>query len=469
MFYTIPTPIDQFIKEAALPMNTSHDALRGHLRTAIRTAHGVTGDMWSSDGPWVNDVFPGHVVYQHKGETFKRSYKVTQGAAGTDPTVTLGTHKKVHVAYVDSAQESLKSTVAILSLTPKEGWVEDSIKICKEMGVTVTYEDGSIQVLESGEAVLCMTTEEFTAVKESTKPQIVPVKIIAPGWGSMAYYSKEVLARDGPTVFTKGTHMMWNHPTATEEADRPEGDLSDLAAVLTENAKWNETGPKGPGLYAKAKVFSDYAQQVSEKGAHIGISINAGVKAHEGEAEGRQGRIADQFVKAYSVDFVTKAGAGGAPIVPAMESDRRINSPGKETDNMTDLEKIKDLEIKLGESQAKVKTLESENSSLKEAQYQFLAVSAIGTVLREAGIKFNAQLLHRACANPVVKEAKLDSDWVKTVVGEFSDGVKGEVEGVGESRRTNKEEEADDKALESVLAGLGVTKEGMSAAVKGGR
>src|SRR3972149_4399223 len=79
---------------------------------------------------------------------------------------------------------------------------------------------------------------DFTPVKESAVER-VPIKIIGPGWGSMAYYSESMLKTSGPKAFHKGTHMYWNHPTATEEAERPERDLNDLAAILTKDAYWD--------------------------------------------------------------------------------------------------------------------------------------------------------------------------------------------------------------------------------------
>ena len=51
------------------------------------------------------------------------------------------------------------------------------------------------------------------------------LKIIQPGWGSSGYYPKEVIERDIPKVFPAGTKMYWNHATATEEMERPEGCL----------------------------------------------------------------------------------------------------------------------------------------------------------------------------------------------------------------------------------------------------
>lgn len=452
------------LKEAALPMTTSHDALRGHLRTALRTAHGVTGDMWSPDGPWVNDVFPTHVVYQHKGQTLKRSYTSTQNAAGKDPSITLGDPKAVHTAYVDS-----KEAAITLAITPNDDLIEDKEALSKESGVTVTPEEG---VVESTESVICLTEAEFTTLKAATKPQVLPIKIISAGWGSKAYYPKAVLKRDGPVAFPKGTHMMWNHPTMTEEIDRPERDLSELAAVLVESAQWDDNGAKGPGLYAKAKVFSDYATQVSEKGSHIGVSINAFIKKHEGEMEGKRGFIADQFTRTVSVDFVTKAGAGGAPIVPAQESDRR-NLPKEST--MTEAE-ILALQNSLKETNTRLQALETENKTLKEGNSQFLAFTAIGTALKEAEIEYNPKLLQRACASPVMKEGKLDPDWIKGVVADFSDGVNGKVKGMGKSKEAIKEEEdgvklteSEQKSFKETLKELGVPDAGLDMAVKGGR
>ena len=76
-------------------------------------------------------------------------------------------------------------------------------------------------------------------------------------------------------VFKAGTQMFWNHDTDNEESQRPEGDLNRLAAVTTTDARWEEAGKDGPGLYATAKVFSDYADKVKEMGPHIGLSIRA--------------------------------------------------------------------------------------------------------------------------------------------------------------------------------------------------
>jgi hypothetical protein len=146
------------------------------------------------------------------------------------------------------------------------------------------------------------------------------LKIIQPGWGSSGYYSPELLKRDGPAVFRNGLKMFWDHPTDREEEERPEGSLTNLASVLTSDAEWSE-GPRGPGLYADAKVFDAYRPAVDELAPHIGVSIRAFGTAHPGEAEGRKGPILDELTAAMSVDYVTEPGAGGA-ILQAFEAKR---------------------------------------------------------------------------------------------------------------------------------------------------
>jgi hypothetical protein len=150
---------------------------------------------------------------------------------------------------------------------------------------------------------------------------LMRVKLINPGWGSSGYYSAELLERDGPKVFRTGMHMYVDHPSFSEETDRPERSIRDLAGRLASNAVWEATGPDGPGLYADAKVFSSYQAFIVEKAADIGLSIRGRGSAHTGEAEGRTGTIIDELVMAESVDFVTRAGRGGK-ILQLLESAR---------------------------------------------------------------------------------------------------------------------------------------------------
>lgn len=405
------------ILEAALAMNTSFSALTQQLGEALRAELGVK-DSWSSGGPWVVDVFPSQVVYQFEGATWRRGYSSEASTTGNPPAITLGKNPiKVHMAFMDNGKEANESVI-------------------------ITFDPGTVAVKES------ITFDDSVKVTEaSALPTAIPVKLIQAGWGSSAYYSKEVLKRDGAKTFPKGTHMYWNHQTATEEVERPVNDISNLAAVLVQDAEWDDNGVKGPGLYSKAKVFSDYATQVAEKGPHIGASINASIRCHTGEAEGKTGTIADEFVGAYSVDFVTRPGAGGQPIVPATESAR--------TEPPQLVNKEKSMDEKAAEAlRTENERLKAENAKMQEQQNVIMAVAAVGAILREAEIPFKASLLERACSSPVMKDGKPDPKWVESIVEDFTPEGGGKVIGMGRSKESADDEKAAQERLDRALKNL---------------
>jgi hypothetical protein len=157
------------------------------------------------------------------------------------------------------------------------------------------------------------------------------VRIITPGWGSSGYYSESMLTRDGPSVYTEATHDYIDHPTRTEEKERPERSLKDLAAIITGNVKFESEGVPIPGIYADIHVFKEFREFLNEKAPYIGMSHRAIGKGVPGTAEGKQGKIIESLHKCLSVDFVTKPGAGGG-IMPMYEAYRKN---GSHADNET--------------------------------------------------------------------------------------------------------------------------------------
>lgn len=165
-----------------------------------------------------------------------------------------------------------------------------------------------------------MTTFENDVQKliESTTDSsgILRIRIISPGWGSSGYYSAEALRKAAP-LYKQGTHCYWNHPSRTEERDRPERSLADLAGVLVEDAQWSTT-PE-PGVYSRVQVFAPYRNVIREMAPHIGISHRANGLTKQGSAEGRTGPIIEEITDVASVDFVTVAGRGGAILESARQ------------------------------------------------------------------------------------------------------------------------------------------------------
>lgn len=150
---------------------------------------------------------------------------------------------------------------------------------------------------------------EATAVRPTTMAgRRIRVTIATPGMGTSGYYGSDVLqvaARE--KVFPKGTHMMVNHPSASEQRDRPEGSVRDLAGALTTDATWN-----GTALVAEAELLPAHADLLAPMAGVIGVSLRAMGDVEMGEVGGQMVRKVTRLIPpATSVDFVTKAGRGG--------------------------------------------------------------------------------------------------------------------------------------------------------------
>jgi hypothetical protein len=310
------------------------------------------------------------------------------------------------------------------------------------------------------------------------------VKIIEPGWGSAAFYPAEVLERDGPKAFPKGTHMFLDHPTESEDKQRPERSVRDLVGALTGDARWMAEGPAGPGLYGDAEVIAPFRDALDELAPHIGVSIRAMGEASEGEREGRKGPVLERFDSGISVDFVTAAGAGGK-VLELMESARaRILDHKKGDPQMSEQE----LKKALGRAEA----AEKERDELKEAQTKQgteLARLQEGAVLREAREIVTevlakvehlpeltqARLEESLSAKPPTKDGALDKDALGTAIEEATKAEieylaklteSGSIKGLGGSVGAGDEEKAD-KELEESFRRLGATESGAKIAVAG--
>jgi hypothetical protein len=134
--------------------------------------------------------------------------------------------------------------------------------------------------------------------------------------GSSGFYPVETLRRDGPTAFPAGTHVYCDHPSMTEASDRPERSVKDLAGRLTTDATYERDG-----LYADIEVFPHYAPLIEGVADAIGMSIRAAGIAEPSHDESIRGPIITALTEGISVDFVTRAGAGGK-VMALLESAR---------------------------------------------------------------------------------------------------------------------------------------------------
>lgn len=316
----------------------------------------------------------------------------------------------------------------------------------------------------------------------------VPVKLIQPGWGQSGYYSESLLKDQGSKAFPAGTQMFWDHPTATEEAERPERSLRDLAAELVTDAAYQD-GPAGPGLYAKAKVFDGYRDAVESLAPHIGLSIRADGRAKVGEADGQKGPIITEITRGRSVDFVTQAGAGGQ-ILELFESarSRAVHQAPTSHGGDGNMEELREAQRARDEAQAEAtqlkEALAAKDTQLNEAQAELNRLRE-GEILREAKALVaetlpaelpeitRKRLTEALGTNPVVVDGALDRDATKAAIEE---AVKAEIaylaEVTGSGRvhgmSPTQEQQTDHTAeLEAQFLALGLSESAAKCAAQG--
>lgn len=335
---------------------------------------------------------------------------------------------------------------------------------------------------DSEEAKEAALSSEYTPLVEQAvrRDGTMEIRVISAGWGSSGYYPAEVLERDGPRVFGKGTKMFIDHPTATEEAQRPEGSVRDLAAELISDARWVQDHPKGAGLYADAKVFQPYQPMVEELAPHIGVSIRAVGKAKQGAVEGREGRIISELTAAKSIDLVTEPGANGRIIqmFEAARPARQLTMPLAQEASVNE-QQFQEAMTRL---ETQNKELAAQASRLQEALLLRDARDLVREALKSASVPdvTKARLLEQLSANPPVNDrgeldktafaariaeaVKVESDYLTQAAGYGS----GRIEGMG---ATPANVAVDNAAVEAQMADaftrLGLSESGVQAAVNG--
>lgn len=152
----------------------------------------------------------------------------------------------------------------------------------------------------------------------------VPVLIIKEGMGNKAdrhFYSADLLKRVAPMF--DGIKAYANHPSKTEETDRPERDVKEIVgyyhsprlvmvegkAAIAATLKIIE-GAAYEWAWNLVKESAAFAKKFKDKDL-VGISINAWGSSHTVEDASGTVNMVDELAEVQSADIVTQAGAGG--------------------------------------------------------------------------------------------------------------------------------------------------------------
>jgi hypothetical protein len=365
----------ELLAEAA---DMSHQDIRNRLSQALREKVGAGLEQVDL---WVRDVFDDHLVYELGGKSYQLDYTLDDKGAVTfgDPVEVV--MKTVYEPVAESLAEAnlpekcyayvpnkFKPATWKLPYLNADGSVDEkhlaaaaaafSAGGSRGQKVEVPEKDVAAvkkklaaayrklgkkpdeipkQLLESGagdqEGTESLT--RITQLREGTKVAAdgtVPIEIIRAGWGNKRdnhYYPQKMLERDCQ-VF-KGNKMYIDHPTISDERQRPERSLRDIGGYVT-----SVDGVREGVVHGRAKIVQPWLRElINEAPQAVSLSIRANGVVNKGTVGGRAGNIVEAIPKSDSVDFVTEAGAGGR-VAALFESARKGDEEMFET--MTDEE-----------------------------------------------------------------------------------------------------------------------------------
>lgn len=516
----LAAPTDQalaeLIREALSALEEaelSHDEIRRNLSAAVKAGKPSGNGYYC----WVRDVFDDHLVYEEETPTgatlWQQGYTIDDAGK-----VTLGTEvSKVKVAttYVAVAESATLSDVDPIR-EARDGLARARRKLAAAAKLHQAHMDGTEPTSDASQKRLMgLINDALSAIGASAGPAMAesgagpdtdeleeadlvgeivplveksvrqdgtfPIRIIAPGWGSSGYYSKQVLERDIPKVFPAGTHMHFDHPTVSESKERPERSVKTIAAVTSSLPVWQDNGPAGPGMYAEAKARSQYRADIEELAPYIGVSIVASGHRKTGIAEGRKGPVIESIHAGGSIDFVTQAGAGGQ-VISLFEAarSRAISEPITEVDEVSDQE-LKEAREALAAAQKEASDALAEAARLREGALLREARDVVATALAKVENLPDItrdRLLETIAKNPPTADGKLDAATLETQV---SEAVRAEVEylakvtgsgritGMGGAGSTSDAavKESEDRIGAALARGFGLTEAETKQAVAG--
>lgn len=164
-----------------------------------------------------------------------------------------------------------------------------------------------------------MTTRILTEALDLTRATLDPEKftvrqrVIQAGWsGNGRYYAEAVLREAAPLL--DGVRTFADHPTRTEQRDRPERSIRHITGYLRDpewrdGALWATRHVVGE---ARAWLWPLMTEVVAGRAPDlIGCSINAVGTGQPGDIDGQSGIVVEQIAAFNSVDDVVAASAGG--------------------------------------------------------------------------------------------------------------------------------------------------------------
>ena len=364
--------------------------LRTHiegLREALNRAWPNLAEENAAEG-YADDMVEAPSEYVPWGVTSFAALDVVQDAQRAANQIATRTDQFVQMIRYVMDEDGDDKVAALRNLT------EEFIAVLGIEVEELPVAEGLTESLAESDGQIMGLVEADAAVADAPL-LLMDVQIIEPGWGNAKdnhYYPREMLRRDA-RVF-EGVKMYATDHKETEKSVRTE-----VSQILECPVRFTETGAP----VARVAVYDpdfDFSIRARDKAGKLGdlqCSILADGEVKEGfELGDRKGKSVERITLAKSVDWVTRAGAGGKALA-LVESDEGARDMAKnETEEIivedeelneeeTHEEAIAETEATPGPSAAEVVTALLESDLPKAVQKRLAAAEyATSDALAEA-------------------------------------------------------------------------------------
>jgi len=211
----------------------------------------------------------------------------------------------------DQSQTNIEREASEADVDRLRGLLQEALSLLEEKQEQVA--EAQLSESASGHALALAEAQAVTGGPRA--PLLMDVALITPGWGNKKdnhYYSPEVLRRDAK-VF-EGVKMYTTDHRPGEKSVRSE------VSVVREITGFTDDGAPIAQVAVHDPDFAEATRNRKKLGTleTLECSILAAGRTKKGQApDGRKGNIVEAITSAMSVDWVTKAGAGGHAIALA--------------------------------------------------------------------------------------------------------------------------------------------------------
>jgi len=200
---------------------------------------------------------------------------------------------------------------------------QESAQILLKRALSILENENNNQESENSDAAFLEGSFgelSFKGRESDESPVIVEVALITPGWGNKRdnnYYSREMLEKNAKKF--EGAKMY-----ATDHREHEKSVITEVSQILECPIGFTPEG----GPIAKVGIFDPIFAESVKNRAKLGklqdlaCSILASGRVRPGfEQDGRKGQYVESITSVSSVDWVTKAGAGGRALSLAETED----------------------------------------------------------------------------------------------------------------------------------------------------